>query len=84
MEEDSRHPGDPLKYLSMLPPNSESKLTNVTAAEVAWEGHSDQDPKLFAHIAGRHFTVWAKKYPSLEHPKNKAKYPRQSQVDLLY
>ena len=47
MEEDSRHPGDPLKYLSMLPPNSESKLTNVTAAEVAWEGHSYQDPKLF-------------------------------------
>ena len=47
LEEDSRNPSDPLKYLSVLPPNSESKLTNITAAEVAWEGHSDQDPKLF-------------------------------------
>lgn len=35
MEEDIRHPGDPLKYLSVLPPNAESKLTNVTAVEVA-------------------------------------------------
>ena len=47
MEEDIRHPGEPLKYLSVLPPNAESKLTNVTAVEVAWEGHSDQDPKPF-------------------------------------
>ena len=42
------------------------------------------DWTLVSHIVGRRFTVWAKKYPSLEHPKNKAKYPRQSQVDMLY
>lgn len=48
---DIRHPGDPLEYLLVFLPDSDSRLTNAAVVEAAREGHGNQDPKLFRVIS---------------------------------